>query len=83
MQQSVIYQEWREEFLQEGKIEGKIEEALSLVLRLLSRRIGNISPEVRLQVQTLPLPQIEALGEALLDFSSLNDLTSWLHNNQG
>jgi predicted transposase YdaD len=79
MQQSVIYQEWREEFLQEGKLE----EALSLVFRQLSRRMGNISPEVRSQVQALPLPQIEALSEALLDFSSLNDLMSWLHNNQG
>jgi predicted transposase/invertase (TIGR01784 family) len=78
MQQSVIYQEWREEFLQEGKLE----EALSLVLRQLSRRIGDMSSEVRSQVQTLPLTQIEALGEALLDFSSPNDLTSWLQNNQ-
>ncbi len=78
MQQSVIYQEWREEFLQEGKFE----EALSLVLRQLSRRIGDMSSEVRSQVQTLPLTQIEALGEALLDFSSPNDLTSWLQNNQ-
>ncbi|WP_404790223.1 Rpn family recombination-promoting nuclease/putative transposase [Altericista sp. CCNU0014] len=91
MQQSVIYQEWREEFLQEGKLEGKregklegkLEEAFSLVCRQLSRRIGNISPELSAQVQALPLTQIEALGEALLDFSSPNDLTSWLHNNQG
>jgi predicted transposase/invertase (TIGR01784 family) len=82
MQQSVIYQEWREEFLQEGKLEGKLEEAFLLVCRQLSRRVGNISPEVSAQVQALPLPQIEALGEALLDFSSPNDLTSWLQNNQ-
>lgn len=82
MQQSVIYQEWREEFLQEGKLEGKLEEAFLLICRQLSRRIGNISPEVKSQVQALPLVQIEALGEALLDFSSPTDLTSWLQNNQ-
>jgi len=42
MQQSVIYQEWREEFLQEGKET----EAQSLILRLLARRIGEVSPEM-------------------------------------
>jgi Domain of unknown function (DUF4351) len=30
------------------------------------------------QVQALALPQLEALGEALLDFAALNDLTEWL-----
>jgi predicted transposase/invertase (TIGR01784 family) len=79
MQQSVIYQEWRQEFLQEGKLE----EALSLIFRQLTRRIGKVSPEAKSQVQALPLPQIEALGEALLDFSDFDDLTNWLQNNQG
>ncbi len=78
MQQSVIYQEWRQEFLQEGKLEGE----LSLVLRLLLRQIRSIDPEVEAQVKALSLPQIEALGEALLDFSGPNDLTNWLQNRQ-
>jgi Domain of unknown function (DUF4351) len=33
---------------------------------------------VEAQVQVLALPQIEALGEALLDFAQLSDLTDWL-----
>jgi len=74
MQQSVIYQEWREEFLQEGRQEGE----QSLVLRLLLRRIGKITPEMRSQIEALPLPQLEALGEALLDFTKPEDLEEWL-----
>jgi hypothetical protein len=43
MPQSVIYQEWREEFLQEGEER----EARSLFLCLLVRRIGEMSPDMR------------------------------------
>ncbi|MCE2661670.1 MAG: DUF4351 domain-containing protein, partial [Microcystis sp. 53602_E8] len=30
------------------------------------------------QIQELSLEQLETLGEALLDFTSLTDLTTWL-----
>jgi predicted transposase YdaD len=78
MQQSVIYQEWREEFLQEGRQEGE----QALILRLLNRRIGDISPNLQTQIQVLSLDQLEALGEALLDFTEPADLVAWLQNNQ-
>jgi predicted transposase YdaD len=74
MQLSPAYIKWREETLQEGRQEG---EAL-LVLRLLVRRVGELTPEVRSQIQSLSLPELEALGEALLDFSALSDLLDWL-----
>jgi Domain of unknown function (DUF4351) len=74
MQLSPAYIQWREETLQEGRQEG---EAL-LVLRLLVRRVGELTPEVRSQVQSLSLSDLEALGEALLDFSALSDLLGWL-----
>jgi predicted transposase/invertase (TIGR01784 family) len=74
MQQSVIYQEWREEFLQEGEQIGEIK----LILRQLSRRIGELSPEMRSQIQALSLDQLESLGEALLDFTKPNDLNDWM-----
>ncbi len=86
MQQSVIYQEWKEEFLregrEEGRQEGRQEGEQSLILRLLNRRIGDVSPELRSQVQALSLEQLEALGEALLDFSEPTDLVNWLRDNQ-
>jgi predicted transposase/invertase (TIGR01784 family) len=82
MQQSVIYQEWREEFLQEGRQEGQREEGLALVLRLLNRRIGIVEPDVEAQVRGLSLGQIEELGEALLDFRESADLQDWLRSNR-
>jgi predicted transposase YdaD len=59
---------------QEAKEEGE----RSLVLRQLPRRVGALSPELVAQIGTLNLPQLEALGEALLDFSRPSDLTDWL-----
>ncbi|KGF71439.1 hypothetical protein DO97_19665 [Neosynechococcus sphagnicola sy1] len=79
MQQSVIYQEWREEALQEGRQE----EGLNLVLRQLNRRIGQISPVSESQIRALALNQLEYLGEALLDFSSAADLDTWLRWSEG
>ena len=65
---------WYQEILQEGE--------LSLVLRLLARRIGDLSPDLKAQVQALSLSQVEALAEALLDFSDANDLIHWLQANE-
>ena len=63
---------------QEIQQEGRVKEAQSLVLRLLSRRIGVLSPELEARVQALDLLQIESLGEALLDFNQPEDLQVWL-----
>jgi Domain of unknown function (DUF4351) len=40
--------------------------------------VGPLPANVEAQVQTLALPQLEALGEALLDFAGLDDLVGWL-----
>ena len=74
MRESVIYQEMRREIRQEALQEGEA----TLVLRQLTRRLGQVAPEVRSQIQQLPVEQLEELGEALLDFSSTQDLTDWL-----
>jgi hypothetical protein len=50
------------------------------VLRQLQHRFGALSPEIIAQIQTLALPQLEALGETLLDFYQLSDLTTWLQS---
>lgn len=67
---------------QEANADGRLQEAQSLVFRLLSRRIGSISPAIESELQSLSLSQTEALGEALLDFSTPDDLTHWLQNRQ-
>jgi len=78
LRESPWYQEIQQEGRQEGEKSGALKEGQSLILRLLTRRIGEVAPEMRLQVQALSLAQLEALGEALLDFSEPADLDEWL-----
>jgi predicted transposase/invertase (TIGR01784 family) len=70
--------EAKEEGKVEGKFEGKVEGERTIVLRLLNRRVGNIPDVLLSQIQGLSMEQLEALGDALLDFSTLADLSSWL-----
>ncbi|MGB8702079.1 MAG: DUF4351 domain-containing protein [Thermosynechococcaceae cyanobacterium] len=69
---SQAYLEWEQQTKQAGEQD--------LILRLLTRRIGNVSPNLQSQIQALSLMQLESLGEALLDFSEPADLTHWLQN---
>jgi Domain of unknown function (DUF4351) len=52
----------------------------SLILRLLTRKIGSISDLTLDRINKLSIEQLESLGEALLDFGAIDDLTSWLGN---
>jgi predicted transposase YdaD len=51
----------------------------ALILRLLKRRVGNVQIDLESKIKTLPLAQLEELGEALLDFSQMDDLVNWLN----
>ncbi len=87
MQESVIYQDilnkglqkGRQEGRQEGLQEGRQEGERLLVLRLLAHRLGAVSRQMQAQIETLSLEQLEALGEALLDFSDSTELEEWLN----
>ncbi|TAE59287.1 MAG: Rpn family recombination-promoting nuclease/putative transposase [Nostocales cyanobacterium] len=61
-----------------GRAEGKGEATLNLVVRLLTKRFGELSSEIRDSIAALPLPMMEKLSEDLLDFTSVNDLEVWL-----
>jgi Domain of unknown function (DUF4351) len=63
---------------QSGLIEGEVKEGQTLVLRQLNRRVGTLSIDLEAKIKTLPLAQLEELGEALLDFSQMADLVAWL-----
>ncbi|MCC5609986.1 Rpn family recombination-promoting nuclease/putative transposase [Nostoc sp. CHAB 5834] len=63
---------------EEGREEGKVEGERTIILRLLNRRVGNIPDTLLSQIQGLSLEQLEALGDAMFDFSSLEDLSGWL-----
>ncbi|MBD2144280.1 DUF2887 domain-containing protein [Sphaerospermopsis sp. FACHB-1194] len=73
-----IKQEGREEGRQEGREEGRQETALNLVIRLLTKRFGELPEEVINNIAKLSLTNLENLGEALLDFTSLQDVQIWL-----
>jgi predicted transposase YdaD len=60
----------QEERQQEGKTD--------LVLLLLNRRCGLLSLAQEKQVRGLEIEQLETLGDALLDFTGMIDLTGWL-----
>ena len=81
MQESVIYQDIIQRGEQIGEQRGKQQEALQYTMRLLNRRIGSINSETQQRINALSTTQLEDLGEALLDFSNQNDLTTWLQNN--
>jgi hypothetical protein len=61
-----------------GIEQGVVQGERSLILRQLTRRIGMIAPTTETQIRSLSLTNLEALGEALLDFSQPSDLTDWL-----
>jgi predicted transposase YdaD len=67
-----------EQGMQQGVQQGVQQGELTLILRLLTCRVGGISPDIEAQIRTLSLNQLETLGEALLDFSQSSDLDDWL-----
>jgi predicted transposase/invertase (TIGR01784 family) len=85
MRESAVYQdilvEGRDEGLVQGRVEGRVEEARALVIRQLTRKLGNVSPNLLAKIETLPLERVESLGEDLLDFTSITNLEQWLSQN--
>jgi predicted transposase YdaD len=71
-------QEWIAEGRFEGEARGRAAEAAAVALRLLNRRCGPLSEATTSRIQALPLEQLEALTDALLDFSAPADLAAWL-----
>ncbi|MEI8017853.1 MAG: DUF4351 domain-containing protein [Schlesneria sp.] len=63
---------------EEGFLKGREQGSATLLLRQLTRLCGLLSEEIEQEVRTLTLEQSQNLGEALLDFQSLEDLKNWL-----
>ena len=71
-------QDWLAEGRQEGLHEGEAREASKMTLRLLNRRCAPLTAATTAQIQALPVDQLEALADALLDFQGPADLSAWL-----
>jgi Domain of unknown function (DUF4351) len=65
---------WKEE----GIVQGRESATRGIVIKLLTRKFGNLSPELLARVNGLSIDRVEALAEDLLDFTSVGDLERWL-----
>lgn len=83
-EKNLICQFLREELMQESVIYQDIvqKEAFKLISRQLNRRFGEIDSQLIERVRRLSAEQLENLGEALLDFSEVADLVTWLDQQQ-
>ncbi|MGK7889184.1 MAG: DUF4351 domain-containing protein [Leptolyngbyaceae cyanobacterium] len=70
LQETRFYREVKEESREEG--------ARSLTLRLLTRRFGELPDSILETVNVLSREQLEAFTDALLDFTSLEEIEVWL-----
>jgi len=66
-----------------GRQEGRQAQAAALTLRQLQRRCGTLSSAQQSRIQGLPLGDLEALADALLDFDGPEDLNAWLSRHAG
>ena len=72
-----------QEWIAEGEARGRAAEAAAVALRQLNLVCGPLNEATTALIQALPLQQLEALAEALLDFSGPADLSAWLAEHAG
>lgn len=75
MRLAPLYQQDREQAVQQGRQQGEAD----LVLSQLQRRFGEIPQNLEETIRNLSVERLEDLGLALLDFDNLADLDNWLH----
>ena len=56
----------------------KAEGEVDVILRQLRKRFGNLSEDIQSSISALPLTVLEKLSEALLDFTDVSEVQSWL-----
>ncbi|AFW94810.1 hypothetical protein ANA_C12060 [Anabaena sp. 90] len=76
IKQTRVYQEAK----QEGREEGRQDGEMILLIRQLSKRFGKLKDIYIENINSLNIEQLEKLGEALLDFTDINDLKTWLES---
>ncbi|WP_234413189.1 DUF2887 domain-containing protein [Anabaena sp. WA102] len=84
IKQTRVYQEAKQEGRQEGREEGREEGRqngeMILLIRQLSKIFGKLKDIYIENINSLNIEQLEKLGEALLDFTDINDLKTWLES---
>ncbi|MBD2392635.1 DUF2887 domain-containing protein [Aphanizomenon flos-aquae NRERC-008] len=80
--QTRFYQEVLEIGEKKGLQQGLQQGEANLTIRQLKRRCGNLTAIQEQKVRSLTIPELESLGEALLDFQNMSDLENWLQDNR-
>ncbi|MEZ2231859.1 Rpn family recombination-promoting nuclease/putative transposase [Microcoleus sp.] len=64
-----------------GEQRGEQRGQINLIKRLLQRQLCELNQDIEARLSQLSSEQLSALAEAIFDFSSLADLSSWLETN--
>ncbi len=73
--------EGRTEGIQIGEQIGEQRGKINLIKRQLKRQLGELNQSIEDSLSQLTSEQLSALAEAIFDFSSVGDLSSWLETN--
>ncbi|MGK7947013.1 MAG: Rpn family recombination-promoting nuclease/putative transposase [Microcystaceae cyanobacterium] len=68
----------KEEGIEEGRALGKEEGIKALLIKQLSRKLGEIPDTVKQPINQLSMESLERLSETLFDLNTLEDLSNWL-----
>ena len=69
---------WMRQGIEQG-IERGIEREKTFIIRQLKRKLGEINLALETKIMQLSIDDVEVLGEALFDFSTVEDLINWLN----
>jgi hypothetical protein len=65
-----------------GEERGQVVGERTLLMRQLTRKFGVIDDSMLAKIQDLEIERLETLGEELLDFRTIDDLTAWLDKHE-
>ena len=72
-------QDWKNAGLVEGRVEGEQREATKILLRMLEKKFGAVSQDLRVTIQNADLEQTEAWLDNILQAESPEDLINRSH----
>lgn len=72
-------EEGREEGLEEGLEIGRNDGALKIVTKILETRFESLDTTVLKKLKNLPLELLEQLSIDMLNFSTVEEVDAWLH----
>jgi hypothetical protein len=74
MQEVFFIDRW----IQEGRQQGLQQGEADIILRQLRRKFGNFEVAFESEIQSFPIEKLAKLGEDLIDFQTIEDLSKWL-----